>query len=364
MYSVKSERSRRHTIRVCALILTFSAAGVAQRYSFRHYGSAEGLQNLGILSLAQDGAGFIWAGSEGGLYRYDGTRFRLTAAAECLPCSTEVHALHVGPDGALWANTCSKIFRFDGQRFQPIAGISGMLTGAQSMVNDAQGHVIVATPSGMYQVAPDAKGSFSAKPYPLGPDLTATPLRGIARYGSQLWFGCGRRLCVEDRGQVTQFGPTEGLPDDAWDAVGITPDGTVWVRSPSKLYRKSPGAARLVREGPDIASNAFWGALTIGRDGAVMVPTDKGLAVRREGNWEMVDDHRGLPAAMSSAVLEDRDGSLWIGLVGSGVARWLGYGEWEAWTKSQGLPSDIIWSIRGDRKGALWVGTSHAMRIW
>jgi len=298
------------------------------------------------------------------LYRYDGTRFRLTAAAECLPCSTEVHALHVGPDGALWANTCSKIFRFDGQRFQPIAGISGMLTGAQSMVNDAQGHVIVATPSGMYQVAPDAKGSFSAKPYPLGPDLTATPLRGIARYGSQLWFGCGRRLCVEDRGQVTQFGPTEGLPDDAWDAVGITPDGTVWVRSPSKLYRKSPGAARLVREGPDIASNAFWGALTIGRDGAVMVPTDKGLAVRREGNWEMVDDHRGLPAAMSSAVLEDRDGSLWIGLVGSGVARWLGYGEWEAWTKSQGLPSDIIWSIRGDRKGALWVGTSHAMRIW
>jgi len=67
MYSVRSRRSRRHAVRMCAaLLLTFNAAGVAQRYSFRHYGSAEGLQNLVILSLAQDGAGFIWAGSEGG----------------------------------------------------------------------------------------------------------------------------------------------------------------------------------------------------------------------------------------------------------------------------------------------------------
>ena len=66
----------------------------------------------------------------------------------------------------------------------------------------------------------------------------------------------------------------------------------------------------------------------------------------------------GLRTAMTSAVVEDREGSLWIAMSGGGVARWLGYGEWEAWTKEQGLPSDLIWSIRRDRKGALWVGTS------
>ena len=63
-----------------ALIVTLSCTGAAQQFSFRHYGVADGLQNLAVLSLAQDGAGYIWAGSEGGLYRYDGTCFRLMAA--------------------------------------------------------------------------------------------------------------------------------------------------------------------------------------------------------------------------------------------------------------------------------------------
>src|SRR5271169_5219207 len=113
---------QRHRLGVCAaLVLLLNGSIFAQQYSFRHYGAAEGLQNLTILSLAQDGAGYIWAGSEGGLYRYDGTRFHLMAVGEGLPCATEVRALHVATDGALWVNACARIFRFDGQRFHPIA---------------------------------------------------------------------------------------------------------------------------------------------------------------------------------------------------------------------------------------------------
>ena len=285
----------RHTLGACAaLILTWNSTGFAQQYSFRHYRTADGLQNLAILSLAQDGAGYIWAGSEGGLYRYDGTRFRLMAAEAGLPCATEVHALHVAADGALWVNTCERIFRFDGQRFHRVAGLSGMLPGAQGMVNDASGGVVVATGSGLYRVTADSAGAFSASPYPLGPELAGTPMRGIARNGLQLWFGCGRRICVEEGGRVAMFGPAEGLPEDAWDAIGIATDGSVWIRSPSRLYRKPPGAVRLVQEKPDIASSIYWGALTTLRDGSVMVPTDKGLAICRDGKWSVIDDQRGL----------------------------------------------------------------------
>jgi signal transduction histidine kinase/CheY-like chemotaxis protein len=350
--------SRRALSACAALLLAFAASAVGQRYSFRHYGAAEGIQNLAILSLAQDGAGYIWAGSEGGLYRYDGTRFRLMASAEGLPCASEVHTLHVAVDGALWVNTCAQVFRFDGGLFHPINGLAGMHSGTQGMANLADGRVVVATPSGLFDVARRANGSFFALPHALDGRLAGKPMRGVARNGSQLWFGCGRGLCVEEGGKVSIFGPSEGLPEDAWDAIAITPDGSVWTRSPSLLYRKPPGGERLIRERPGLASSIYFGAIGQGRDGSIMVPTDEGLAVKRGENWTLVDERRGLHTAMTTAALEDRDGSIWVALVGAGVARWIGYGEWEAWTKAQGVPSDLIWSIRRDKKGALWVGTS------
>src|SRR5579871_2628598 len=52
-----------------ALLLAIATGALAQGYSFRFYGAADGLQNLAVLSLAQDRAGYIWAGTEVGLYR-------------------------------------------------------------------------------------------------------------------------------------------------------------------------------------------------------------------------------------------------------------------------------------------------------
>lgn len=316
---------RRYSLVACtALVLVFRGVAGGQQYSFRHYGTAEGLENLAILSLAQDGAGYIWAGSEGGLYRYDGTRFRLMAAADGLPCVTEVHTLHVAADGALWANLCAQILRYDGQKFHPVAGLAGMLSGAQRMADGADGKVTVATPSGLYEAAQNADGSFSAHPYSPGPEFRAMPIYGIARQGSELWFGCGRNLCVSGGGHVTVFGESQGLPDDNWDAIGFTPDGSVWARSPSRLYSKPPGAGSFMQENREIASSTFWGALTVGVNGRVMVPTDKGLVIGNGAAWDVIDDRRGLPSAMADAVLVDREGSLWVGLIGSGIARWVG----------------------------------------
>jgi len=119
------------------VMLTFSVTAFAQQYSFRQYGAAEGLQNLVVLSLAQDHDGYIWAGSEGGLYRYDGTRFRLIGPAEGLPCTTEIHTLYVAADGALWTNACSQIFRFNGKRFQAVPGFAGPLGGTQRIARIA-----------------------------------------------------------------------------------------------------------------------------------------------------------------------------------------------------------------------------------
>jgi signal transduction histidine kinase/ligand-binding sensor domain-containing protein/DNA-binding response OmpR family regulator len=48
----------------------------AGKLRFQHLSEADGLTNSHIHSLVQDGSGFIWIGTENGLYRYDGLKFR------------------------------------------------------------------------------------------------------------------------------------------------------------------------------------------------------------------------------------------------------------------------------------------------
>lgn len=347
-----------HVSRAFALLLAFAPGLIAQQYAFRTYGTAEGLRNVVVLSLAQDHTGYIWVGTEGGLYRYDGTRFRLMGLGEGLPCSTEVHGLFVASDGALWANTCEAIFRFDGERFQAIPGIHEMLRGAEVMAEGPDRAVLITTPAGIFKVFRRGDGSFSTSTYPLPAPLAGKRVNGITRQGNRLWFGCDRQLCMEESGRVSVFGRDEGLPEDKWDGIQVAPDGMVWVRSPKAVYHRAPGAATFSEEKADIASSGFWGALTLGRDGSVMVPTDEGLAIRSNGRWTVVNRQRGLPEENAVAALEDREGSLWIGLAGGGLVRWLGRGSWESWKREQGLPSNTVWNIRRDKHGDLWVATS------
>jgi PAS domain S-box-containing protein len=339
-----------------ALACVFSA--IAQEYAFRFYGIAEGLQNLVVLSLAQDRTGYIWAGTEGGLYRYDGTRFRLMGQAEGLPCSTEVHTLFVSADGALWVNTCARIFRFDGQRFHAIPGVDTLMRGAQVMADSARGGVLISTAAGLYEASRGPDGSFAMHSYPLPAVLAGRRTNGIVRQGARVWFGCELRLCMEEAGRFSVFGQDQGLPEESWDGIRIAPDGSVWVRSTKSIYSRAPGQTRFSQENPDIATSGFWGQLAMGQDGSIMVPTDQGLAIHSPTGWTVVNRRRGLRNEMTNTVIEDREGSVWIGLTGTGVARWLGRGVWESWKTAQGLPSDLVWSIRRDRKGSLWVGTS------
>ena len=82
--------------------LAFAAPVRAQQYSFRYYGIEEGLTNLAVKVLFQDRTGFLWAGTENGLFRFDGQRFQRYGPAEGLPHEV-VLSLGEAPDGSLLA---------------------------------------------------------------------------------------------------------------------------------------------------------------------------------------------------------------------------------------------------------------------
>ena len=60
---------------ILILIVAAQAACLAGRHSFNTYSVENGLANNSVGAIIQDGAGFIWLGTRGGLCRFDGTAF-------------------------------------------------------------------------------------------------------------------------------------------------------------------------------------------------------------------------------------------------------------------------------------------------
>src|ERR1039457_4405535 len=88
----------------------------AQQYSFRYYGAEEGLTNLAVEVLYQDRTGFLWAGTENGLFRFDGQRVQRYGEAEGLAREV-VLSLGEAPDGSVLEGYKGGLYQQRGERF-------------------------------------------------------------------------------------------------------------------------------------------------------------------------------------------------------------------------------------------------------
>ena len=121
---------------------------VAQHWSFQTYGPDLGLTNPTILALHQDREGYLWISTEGGIFRYDGDRFRPFPAKSGTKTG-HTYSMHSSPDGQLWAGSSAGLFRFAGDRFVAVAGFEGeRLESGQLIASDAAS-LYVATAGGL-----------------------------------------------------------------------------------------------------------------------------------------------------------------------------------------------------------------------
>ena len=181
--------------------------------------------------------------------------------------------------------------------------------------------------------------------------------------GDVVWFGCDESICSL-RGETSPriYGPARGVPRDVWQAVTSDRNGRVWVSSSRRLLKREPGAAGFTEVPGLPPSTAAMGVPIPDSPGDQMfVPHQDGLAIWRDGQWQMFGTAHGLPPFQLSMVLRDREGSLWFGAFGGGLVRWLGFGEWETWTMAEGLNAETVWAIGRDRQGTLWVGTDRGL---
>lgn len=345
---------------LASLALGALAAGLpaSGRMVFRGYGPSEGLEHTSLTAMAQDAAGFLWVGTEGGAYRFDGTSFRLWGLPEGLP-SAWVRAFGPAADGSLWIGTRAGLCVLRDGRIQNLDPDDPLATARiHQILLDARGQVWVAAESGLFL------GEGRGLRFAPVQDWPGGPAYALALDARGLWVGGASILRHRDGGGPWRtFAAAEGVPAEPVKALLVGASGTLWARTPSHLRVLRPGAARLslpAKGLPPLAVSFYEESLSPDGEGGVFVPTAKGLLHFQEsGAWKRLDEARGLPAGWANGALVDRTGNLWVASLG--LHRLQGSGAWENFTRLDGLPADNTWGLVRDRAGVLWIGTSSGL---
>jgi len=341
---------------VAALFVLPLLAG-AQQFTYDEFGFNRGLKNAAVNTILQDRSGFLWVGTMSGLFRGDGYEFREFGEADGLPDGT-IQDLIEDASGQLYVATRSGLAVKVKGRFAPVPMSEPVqVYGRTVLAGDPAGRIYFATNRGLWIGEGQTEGvSFRRFEGLLGAvDAVYVDTTG------RVWLSAGRRLLrMAANGESVEPAPP-GAPLQRWDDLLQTADGALWVRSSEDLIVLPMNASQFRPAGAGLPGSGFFGALFTDRKGRLMVPTDGGLAMREQGRWRMIGTADGLPNETVSIAFQDREGSLWLGLWGSGLIRVLGYGVVDNWTSASGLPNSTVSAVQRDAQGKLWIGTDNGL---
>ena len=337
------------------------------RFSVQRFEDQHGMGAVTATALAQDAQGFLWIGTQTGLYRYDGTRAIKMIEVESMIGHYVVDML-IAPDGTPWFAGNRGIASYkDGEFHQlpiPVSSLP-LLSGVQVFAVDSKGIAyLLLYKRGLLVLDP----KNPTKTESLARDLSdwETP-EGILRTSDDsIWFTAGRKLAHLSAGsRKMEIEPGIKLPSDRVVALLQDGNGALWLRTAMKLARVDLHGHKLMIERSVVgAANEEEGKPSIDAQGKLLVPSSSGLYWQETGHWQLVTVRQGLASNLIQCAMEDREGTLWVGGSGTGLDRLAGAREWTAWTTAEGLPDNSTWTTIRDRRGRLWVSTAQGIGIW
>ncbi|WP_240318509.1 EAL domain-containing protein [Lysobacter sp. TY2-98] len=297
------------------------AAGATRDFYFEAVGTERGLTQSSVSSIVQDPLGFIWVGTQGGLHRYDGQRYRVYRHDPQDPASLPdsfVTALDVDASPALWVGTFSQyVARLD------------LRTGTIRRYLDA---------------APDRRADRQV--LTLHADRDAIWIGTVSGL-DRLDPATGRRQRVLDLpARAASGAPNQQLRRDR--------AGNLWYATGQGLFRVDGLHATRVGS----AEPAY--ALQQGQDGRLWLGGEHGLEqVTTAGRVHAWPTDGG--AAQIRAMVQTRDGRLWLSVYPDGLRRFdPATGDVVALREDRAvagtLPENSVNTMYVDRSGLLWLG--------
>jgi diguanylate cyclase (GGDEF)-like protein len=338
-------------------------SGAPPLTGIRSLAAAEGLPQRTVFALAEDARGYVYAGTQDGLSRWDGRSF--TAVA--FPAGTRDWVVRLLRDGdGLWAGTPrSGLYRIDDDIAQEWRDSDGRrLLDVQALTPAARGGVWVAAQRGLYRCSTGHACRLQA----LDPLPAVGALLESTRGEAALWVGTSRleRHALADDGSVRpqSVETIVGWPGSRVQALAEDAAGALWVGSDQAIARRDRGGWQ-VWQMPDAETPTDVRALALAPAGGVYAALwGAGLAhIDAHDAIDIQGVAAGLPEAFVQALLLRGDAAhtqVWLGSGASGVLR-LEPGRWRGFDEHDGLPSRVVVGVGAARFSdgveAQWVGT-------
>ncbi|MFL5579482.1 MAG: two-component regulator propeller domain-containing protein [Gemmatimonadaceae bacterium] len=193
--------------------------------------------------------------------------------------------------------------------------------------------------------------------------LPSNAVLGIRQTGDgYLWLASYQGLVRFDGVAFRMFAEDDipGVVRASFFAVAAdTARGRLWAASESNGVARLAGGRWRVFTTRDGLSSDRVTALHIDARGAAWVGTRAGICRIVGDRIEHLPALPGADAAIVTALTTDAEGHLWIGTVASGVFRWDGHAYVNR-SARDGLGDDRVASLYSTRDGAVWVGSYGA----
>jgi len=332
-----------------------SLAGNEGPYFARTWLAEDGLPDNRVVGLAQTADGYLWVATQGGLVRFDGVRFqRVSLARSPDLIAGTMRALMLDRRGRIWLakEEGDTLFCFDGAQVRMLTADQGLPKNEtqQSLAMDGKGDLWITYSTGkVVRYSHDGKvDTFTSKnglPGGVGICWLASGRDGT------LWFAKGSLVGVFRDGRF------KVLENFGSPALRIAPahSGGIWICAGRQVLKFNEGVetvelGKIISDQAGGHSNFEPSALIEDREGAVWVGTVSGGLFRCDSN-AVTRVEVSNPAILSLA--EDREGNLWVGTRG-GLNR-----VYRRLTSmigpADGLPFQGVQSVCQDATGALWL---------
>jgi signal transduction histidine kinase/CheY-like chemotaxis protein/ligand-binding sensor domain-containing protein len=349
--------------RVTHLLLVLASVSElsASRYRFREYGPAEGLASLSTECILQDQNGFIWAGTENGLYRYDGSHFQELGPEHGIQFS-HVQAMAETRDGTIWVAFHRQVyFRAPGKdRFEAAFPVrdAGYFTMRGALAATPDGRIVSASQSGVIigsRSQATAQWNFQTIGGPPASAVHAAP-------DGRIWVASEETLFHLEGSRLVPV-EIDSFKTRISSIVSAAGGSRLFLRTEDQVLQYDV-KSRLLTELPKTGKvNSLRATMLVDRAGRLLISTSDGIAEWDGKEWESTSAEQGLPSSAISGLLIDHEGSLWLASAGGGIMRWQGYREWSAQTVEDGLADNHVWSILRDRSGIMWFGTDSGIAV-